>query len=76
MSRDTYHRSVEYTLVKGRFAIVTGTATSLFLLTVILTGSLGRMDALVAGWNQRVEKIEKVGGVFGWKGLGEMRTAV
>ncbi|MDQ7053426.1 MAG: hypothetical protein Q9P14_11200 [candidate division KSB1 bacterium] len=47
---ETYRKSVDYTLTRGRFGIIRNTASSLFLLFIILSGTLGRMDVLIAQW--------------------------
>ena len=47
MDRETYARSVEYTLTRSRFGLISGTASAAFLLIIILTGSLGHLESLV-----------------------------
>ena len=47
---ETYRKSVDYTLTRSRFGLVRNTASSLFLLFIILSGTLGRMDDLIARW--------------------------
>ncbi len=47
MDRETYERSVQYTLTRSRFGLISGTASAAFLLIVILTGSLGYLESLV-----------------------------
>jgi STE24 endopeptidase len=44
MDRETYGKSVDYTLTRSRFSFVSNTAGSLFLLAIVLTGSLGKLD--------------------------------
>ncbi len=50
MDRDTYARSVDYTLTRSRFALVSGLASSAIVLTVVLSGALGTLDRLVTSW--------------------------
>ncbi len=47
MDRETYDRSVQYTLTRSRFGLISGTASAAFLLAVILTGSLGYLESVV-----------------------------
>ncbi len=44
MDRETYGKSVDYTLTRSRFSFISNTAGSLFLLAIVLTGSLGKLD--------------------------------
>ena len=48
MDRETYTKSVQYTLTRSRFGLISATASSLFLIALILTGSLGKLEALIA----------------------------
>jgi STE24 endopeptidase len=48
MDEKTYQRSVEYTLTRSGFGLLAGTASSAFLLVLILTGSLGHLERLVS----------------------------
>jgi STE24 endopeptidase len=50
MDRQTYARSVDYTLTRGRFALVSGLVSSAIVVAVVLGGGLGALDRLVAGW--------------------------
>jgi STE24 endopeptidase len=45
VDEETHARSVKYTLVHGRFGMVTGAISSAALLAVVLTGFLGVLDA-------------------------------
>lgn len=45
---DTYRRSVEYTLAKAKFALVSGIYSSVFVLLMILTGLMGALDVFVS----------------------------
>jgi STE24 endopeptidase len=51
MDRETYDRSVEYTSTRSRFGLISGSASAAFLLAIILTGSLGKLEALVLRLN-------------------------
>ena len=43
---ETHARSVSYTLVHGRFGLVSGAVSSAALLAIVLTGSLGLLDSI------------------------------
>jgi len=48
VSSEEYKNSIDYTLTKQRFSIFSSTASSIFLLLLILSGFLGYIDSLVA----------------------------
>lgn len=48
VSEETARRSRDYTLAKGRFALLSGTLGSLFTLAVLLSGALPWLDARLA----------------------------
>jgi STE24 endopeptidase len=50
MDRDTYGRSVDYTLTRGRFGLVSGLASAAIVIAVVASGALGALDSLVRGW--------------------------
>ena len=47
IDQETYRKSVDYTLTRNRFALISDTASSIFLLLVILSGSLGWIDTFL-----------------------------
>ncbi len=47
MDRPTFQRSVRYTLTKIRFGLLSSAASSAFLLLLVLSGALGRIESLV-----------------------------
>jgi STE24 endopeptidase len=47
VDRETYDRSVSYTLVRGRFGLAAGAFSAAALLAIILSGSLGIVDDAV-----------------------------
>ena len=49
--RETYDRSVEYTLSRTRFGLISTVASSAFLITLILTGTLGKLETAITQWN-------------------------
>ncbi len=50
MDRETYKRSLDYTLARSRFALVDGLFAAAVVLAVVLSGALGALDRLVLGW--------------------------
>jgi len=50
MDRDTYARSVSYTLTRSRFSLVSGVVSSAIVAAVVLSGALGSLDRLVMSW--------------------------
>ena len=46
-SQEKYELTVEYNLEKGRFGLVSSFVSSAFLLLIIVTGSLGRIDQIL-----------------------------
>ena len=42
-----FSRSVDYTLERSRFALISSTVTALFILLMILSGWLGQLDRLI-----------------------------
>lgn len=50
MDRETYLRSLDYTLARSRFALVSGLLSAAIVLAVVLSGALGALDRAVAGW--------------------------
>jgi len=51
MDRETYSRSIDYTFTRSRFSLLSDTFGSFFLLAIVLTGTLGTLDALVRRLN-------------------------
>jgi STE24 endopeptidase len=49
MTEEEYQTSIIYTIMKEKFGIFASTASSLFLLLLILSGFLGFMDTLLSG---------------------------
>ncbi|MBN2535408.1 MAG: M48 family metallopeptidase [Spirochaetales bacterium] len=47
---EEYRKSIKYTLTKEKFGIIANTASSIFLLLLILSGFLGFMDSLISGF--------------------------
>jgi len=47
----TYHRSVDYTLRKGRFGLVSSLEGRTLILIVLFTGAAGSLDSLLYSWN-------------------------
>ena len=50
MDMETYRKTVAYTLTRSRFGLIQSTASSLFLLFIILSGSLGRLAQWLGAW--------------------------
>lgn len=48
---DTYRRSVDYTLRKGRFGLFRSLEGRVLLLIVLFTGAAGVLDSFLAAWN-------------------------
>ena len=70
----SYHRSVDYTLTRSRFGLVSSTATAALLLVFILTGWLGAVDRWVQSLSlgvylQGILFVYLVSVVFGLFGL-------
>ena len=49
-SEEKYASTVSYNLEKGRFGLLSGFISSLFLLVVVLSGFLGRFDSWLSGY--------------------------
>ncbi len=49
-SNEKYQTTVEYNLEKGRFGLFSSFVSSAFLITIVLTGSLGRIDLLLSSF--------------------------
>ncbi len=50
MDRDTYARSLDYTLARSSFSLVSALVSAAVVLAVVLSGSLGALDRVVEGW--------------------------
>jgi STE24 endopeptidase len=48
---EQYEKSVDYTITKSKFVLISNTASSLFLLAVILSGSLGIIEQWLSSFN-------------------------
>ncbi len=48
IDRETYQKSVDYSIVKEKFGVVASLASSLFLLWLILSGGFGAIDERIA----------------------------
>lgn len=51
IDEETYHRSVEYTLRKGRFGLLKSLEGRILILVVLFTGAAGALDNLLYQWN-------------------------
>ncbi len=51
VEEDTYRRSVDYTLRKGRFGLLKSLEGRLLILLVLFTGAAGTLDSLLISWN-------------------------
>lgn len=47
---EEYQKSINYTITKEKFSIIASTASSVFLLLLILSGFLGFMDTIISGF--------------------------
>jgi STE24 endopeptidase len=50
IDEDTYSKSVDYTLTKGRFGIISSFYSAALLLVIILFGYFGKLDAVLQGF--------------------------
>ncbi len=48
---ETYRRSVDYTLRKGRFELLSSLEGRVLVLIVLFTGAAGALDSLLGSWN-------------------------
>lgn len=60
LSEEEYRRSVDYTIRKQRFGMTEETASTVFLLAVVLSGSLGAADLLIG----RLDLSPVIHGIF------------
>jgi STE24 endopeptidase len=51
VDEETYRRSTAYTLDRGRFGIISSLFSGVFVLLLVLSGALGRLDTLVSSWS-------------------------
>jgi STE24 endopeptidase len=51
MTPEQYSKSVDYTLTRSMFAVISNTASSLFLLAIIISGSLGIVERWLSSFN-------------------------
>jgi len=51
LDEKTYRRSVDYTLRKGRFGLLSSLEGRALILIVLFTGAAGSLDALLYSWN-------------------------
>lgn len=54
IDEETYGKSVNYTIDKGKFSLYSGTFHSLVILVMVLTGFFGKVDTFIAGFKFHV----------------------
>jgi STE24 endopeptidase len=51
MDKETYQKSVQYSIVRNKFSLITSTVSSILVLVLILSGAFGLFDSLLSRLN-------------------------